>query len=513
MSQLDHSRYLASDPEVVPHFHPRVIDGTGGPATTDAGDENWRTRYARRLLVGDFIVLVVALATAQFVRFGTGDQPPVDGSWLSYPALGVLLAVGWWTALQIHRVRSRRIVGHGSEEYRRVVVATFRTFAVLALLTVAFQIDASRLYLATAFPLGLAGLLLERKVARVRLHRSRTQGHALERILVVGGERSATSLARWFAKHPENGFEVSGVWVPDNEMPLSAMLDGATRHVPVMSAHVGLPEALSQSRAEAVIVTDTEHLGHESLRDLTWQLEGTGVDLLLSPNVLDVSSSRLTLHDVSGMPLLHLSEPQYAGASRLGKTLFDSVGAAVLIVAFSPFLIATALAVKLSSRGPVFYRQERVGKGGRAFGMIKFRSMRVGADAELEALLAAEGKSLAELPKLTRDPRVTRVGAFIRRFSIDELPQLFNVLKGDMSLVGPRPQRDFEVEEYDHVATRRLTVRPGMTGLWQVSGRSDLSYDEAIRLDVHYVENWSMTQDVMILWRTLRAVVASDGAY
>jgi lipopolysaccharide/colanic/teichoic acid biosynthesis glycosyltransferase len=145
--------------------------------------------------------------------------------------------------------------------------------------------------------------------------------------------------------------------------------------------------------------------------------------------------------------------------------------------------------------------------------MIKFRSMRVGADAELAALVAAQGLNMAELPKLENDPRITKVGGVMRRYSLDELPQLLNVLKGDMSLVGPRPQRDFEVEQYDHIADRRLTVRPGMTGLWQVSGRSDLDFAESIRLDVHYVENWSMTIDLIILWRTLRAVVASDGAY
>jgi exopolysaccharide biosynthesis polyprenyl glycosylphosphotransferase len=211
--------------------------------------------------------------------------------------------------------------------------------------------------------------------------------------------------------------------------------------------------------------------------------------------------------------MLHVSEPQYAAAARLSKRLFDIVGASLLLVAAAPLFVATAIAVKVSSPGRVFYRQERIGRNSERFGMIKFRSMRSDADSQLAALLKAEGKSLAELPKLTRDPRVTRVGSFIRRFSIDELPQLLNVVKGDMSLVGPRPQRDFEVAQYDRLAERRLTVRPGMTGLWQVSGRSDLAYAEAISLDVHYVENWSMVSDLMILWRTARAVVASEGAY
>jgi exopolysaccharide biosynthesis polyprenyl glycosylphosphotransferase len=510
MSQVELHRAFQQGTEVP---CPENVDPVPPSGEREAPDAGWRNAYARRLLVGDLVVLLVALTAAQLVRFGGTSNPPVDGLYVPYPVLGIALAVAWWISLQVHRVRSLRIIGNGSEEYRRVVVATFRAFAVLAFISVAFKIDASRLYIAIALPLGLAGLLVARKIARVGLHKARAKGRSLDRVLVVGGERSANTVARWFARHPSSGYVVSGVWVPDSTTSLASHLDPALRRVPLMTAEVDLAAALASSGAEAVVVTDTEHLGHESLRDLTWQLDGTGVDLLLSPNVLDVSSARLSLHDVSGMPLLHLREPQYAGAARIGKKLFDVFGALMIVLALSPVLLVTALAVKLTSVGPVFYRQERVGRDGSRFDMFKFRSMKVGADAHLEALLAAEGKTLAELPKLIRDPRVTRVGGFIRRFSIDELPQLLNVLKGDMSLVGPRPQRDFEVEGYDDVATRRLSVLPGMTGLWQVSGRSDLSYDDAIRLDVHYVENWSMTTDLMILWRTARAVVRTDGAY
>ncbi len=509
--QLASVDLVAPRPSVI--SRPRLAEDPRYAEAVSGDPDDWRRRYARFLFLGDLFVLLLALGVAQAAWFGLATQKSVDGLRVPYPVLGLMLVVLWWTSLQLHQTRKLRIVGHGAEEYRRVVVATFRVFAVLAILSVAFKVDASRLYVATAFPLGLAGLLIERKIARVGLQRAREDGRALTRVLVVGGERSAGQLTRWFARHVGAGYRVSGVWVPDSAQPLTRTMRSAGGDVPVMSSHVDLAEALMSSRAQAVLITDTEHLGDESLRDLTWQLEGTGIDVLLSPNVLDVSSGRLTLDDVSGMPLLHLSEPQYAGAGKFAKTLFDCVGAALILIAISPVLIGAALAVKLSSAGPVFYRQERVGKDGHAFGMIKFRSMRVGADAELERLLKAQGKTLGELPKVTHDPRLTRVGAFLRRFSIDELPQLFNVLKGDMSLVGPRPQRDFEVANYDHVATRRLTVRPGMTGLWQVSGRSNLSYEEAIRLDVHYVENWSITSDVMILWRTVRAVAASDGAY
>jgi exopolysaccharide biosynthesis polyprenyl glycosylphosphotransferase len=489
-----------------------VVDAdTRGPVST-----GHKARYARRLAFTDLIVLLGAMAAAQLARFGleTSAQTTMEGgAAFSYPVVGVILAVGWWILLQAHQTRNPAIVGHGSEEYRRVVVATFRAFALLAMLSLAFKVDASRLYLATAFPLGLMGLLVGRKLSRRALHAARAQGRALTKVLVVGGERSATRLAQWFDRHPAAGYQVSGVWVPDSAMPVRAMLAVSAQNVPVMSAGVGFEAALSASGASAVVVTDTEHLGHETLRDMTWQLEGTGTEFMLSPNVLGVSSARLQMNDVSGMPLIRLAEPQFANAGRRGKMWFDRMGSLLLIVAFSPVLLVVAALVKLTSRGPVFYRQSRVGRHGQSFDMIKFRSMRVGADSELAALLAAEGKTLAHLPKLDRDPRVTSVGAFIRRYSIDELPQLFNVLRGDMSLVGPRPQRDFEVEQYDDEATRRLTVRPGMTGLWQVSGRSDLTFDEAIKLDVHYVENWSMTTDLVILWRTLRAVVASDGAY
>ncbi|GIM64232.1 polyprenyl glycosylphosphotransferase [Planomonospora venezuelensis] len=489
----------------VAHRSIQVVDREASDAS------EWRRRHARALLVGDLLVLGIALGTAQLVRFGSTAAPQVDGLGVSYPALGLVLAAVWWISLQIHQSRSPIVVGHGPEEYRRVIVATFRVFAVLAMISLALQIDASRLYLATAFPLGLVGLLVERKLARVGLHRARTHGAATTKVLVVGGARSATQLTRWFAKHPTAGYAVGGVWTPDADAPV-ARLDGSTEDIPVMSASLDFAEALTVSGAGAVVVTDTEHLGHESLRDLTWQLEGTGVELMISPNVLDVSAARLHLNDVSGMPMLHLREPQYAGADRIWKRAFDFLGAAALLVLLSPVLLVTALAIKLDSAGPVFYRQERIGRHRAPFRMTKFRSMAVDAEQRLEGLRALN-ESDAVLFKMRRDPRVTRVGRVIRRYSLDELPQLFDVLRGEMSLVGPRPSLASEVEQYSSQMGRRMYVRPGMTGLWQVSGRSDLAFDEAERLDLAYVDNWSITGDLMIMLRTARAVTRGQGAY
>jgi exopolysaccharide biosynthesis polyprenyl glycosylphosphotransferase len=207
------------------------------------------------------------------------------------------------------------------------------------------------------------------------------------------------------------------------------------------------------------------------------------------------------------MPLIHVSYPAFEGVKRLSKRVFDLVGSTLLILATSPILIAVAIAVKRSSPGNIIYRQQRIGRGGVSFGMLKFRSMAQDADDQLESLLDAQGKSDTPLFKVTNDPRITPIGHTLRRYSLDELPQLFNVFLGEMSLVGPRPQRAAEVALYDDAAHRRLIMKPGMSGLWQVSGRSNLSWEDSIRLDLYYVENWSLTTDITILWRTVRAVV------
>ncbi len=495
--------------EVIAPAVPDVTDARPLPPLVRAAD--WRKLYVRILAVGDLVVLLAVLTATVVVRFGDDDQQlQIGDTHLPYVSLAFVMAGVWWTTLSLMRTRSARIVGHGTDEYRRVIRATWAAFAGLAFASVALKVDASRSYLLIALPAGIVGLLVWRKAARSWLHRARRAGRGLSNVLLVGGLDTAYRIHAALESQPTAGYRVSGVWVPDVDQ---IDLDAVKCPLPVKGRESTLAGMVRAARAEAVMVTDTEHLGHDGLRELTWALEGTGIELMLSPNVIDVVGSRIHLHEVSGLPMLHLDEPQYAGAGRSLKLAFDRIGAGLILLAMSPLLFFLAITVRLTSEGPVFYRQERIGKDGESFGMIKFRSMRVGADAELAALVAAQGKSLAELPKLENDPRLTPVGGIMRRYSLDELPQLFNVLKGDMSLVGPRPQRDFEVEQYDHVAGRRLTVRPGMTGLWQVSGRSDLDFDESIRLDVHYVENWSMTTDLIILWRTVRAVLGSDGAY
>jgi exopolysaccharide biosynthesis polyprenyl glycosylphosphotransferase len=262
------------------------------------------------------------------------------------------------------------------------------------------------------------------------------------------------------------------------------------------------------TRADTVINTSSDELTPVRVRELSWSLEPGRQHLIVAPSLTDVGGPRIHTRPVAGLPLIHVETPRYEGRKRFSKRAFDILGSGLILLVASPILLVVALLVKFTSPGPVLYRQERIGLNGEPFNMLKFRSMRVNADAELAALLAQQGTSDRPLFKVQNDPRLTRVGATLRKFSLDEFPQLINVFRGDMSLVGPRPQREGEVALYDSAAKRRLIVQPGMTGLWQVSGRSALSWEDAIRLDLYYVENWSLMGDVIILWRTIRAVVA-----
>jgi exopolysaccharide biosynthesis polyprenyl glycosylphosphotransferase len=273
-----------------------------------------------------------------------------------------------------------------------------------------------------------------------------------------------------------------------------------------------MPQRLAGYGIDTVAVAGPSALSARELRQLSWDLEGTGTDLVVAPAITDVTGPRIHVRPVAGLPLLHLEAPAFNGARRVLKRGMDLVGALVLLLLLVVPFVAVALAIKLEDRGRVFYRQERVGKASSRFQIWKFRSMHEGAHEE-RARLAALNESDGPLFKLRSDPRVTRVGAFLRRYSLDEIPQLLNVLAGTMSLVGPRPPLPSEVDVYDDHVHRRLLVKPGMTGLWQVSGRADLPWEESVRLDLYYVENWSVALDLQILWKTLFAVLRPTGAY
>ncbi|WP_354559298.1 MULTISPECIES: sugar transferase [unclassified Rhodococcus (in: high G+C Gram-positive bacteria)] len=468
----------------------------------------WEHQYIDRLRVTDSVVVLVAVALAQLIRFGELQTTAM----LSYTGVSVSLAGLWIAFLAIFRTRSTRVIGNGAEEYRRIVSATFRLFGVIAILALLFKIDIARLYLAIAFPVGLLALLVSRWMWRKGVAAKRSKGKYQTAVLIVGSRAAAVSMAKQFERSPAAGYSVVGMCLPGFEPKRdSAVVDGY--EIPVLGDEHNVLEAIQASGADTVAVTATEHLGTKGIRKMVWDLEKKNIDLVVAPGVVDVAGPRLVMRPVAGFPLIHVEKPQYNGATRFSKTAFDFIFAVLVLVLISPILLATAAAVKATSRGPVFYKSERMGIDGKPFPMIKFRSMIQNADKQVDALLAQNESSGGVLFKIREDPRVTKVGKFMRKYSIDELPQFLNVLRREMSVVGPRPPLRREVETYDGDVRRRLLVKPGITGLWQVSGRSDLSWEETVRLDLSYVENWSMVGDLLIIAKTVKAVAGSSGAY
>lgn len=460
-------------------------------------------RVSRYIALTDFLVLACVTLVAMFTNFGleTGERTwgPIE---LTYPQFGLIVAFVWWWMLALFETRDSRILGEGFDEYRRIGRATSFAFGAIAVVSVIVKLDFSRGYIAVALPIGFVALLLSRWGWRKWLRKQRAAGRYLTRVLVVGNGTSVERLAKVFAEDQGSGFRVVGSWNPETHR------DGLAAELNL--EHPGLNDAVTETQANAVLIADPQTLGSQGVRSLSWELDG--VDILVSPHFVDVSPERVRLAYLSGEPVIRLDEPQFARAGGLAKAAFDRVLAFVLILVLSPVLLIAAVAVKVTSQGPILFGHKRVGKNGNTFTMWKFRSMREGAEHELEGLLLEAGAGDKPLFKVENDPRVTCVGRILRRTSIDELPQLFNVLGGTMSLVGPRPQIPEEVSLYRGLESARLHVRPGITGMWQVSGRSNLEWDEAARLDLYYVENWSMLVDLLILWRTIGAVVRGEGA-
>jgi len=284
-------------------------------------------------------------------------------------------------------------------------------------------------------------------------------------------------------------------------------------NVPVVGTLTTVTAAVRQLRPDAVAVTASPAVSAQTLRRLAWELEGCGVDLLVSPALTDVAGPRISIQPVAGLPLLHVNQPEFSGGRKPLKAGVDRALAVASLLLLSPFLLLIGLLIRVDSPGPAIFRQRRVGQGGKVFTCLKFRSMRASAEFERESLLDRNERSEGLLFKIRDDPRVTRAGRWLRRYSLDELPQLWNIARGDMSLVGPRPPLPSEAEQYGYDARRRLLVKPGLTGLWQISGRSDIPWDETVRLDLYYVKNWSPALDVLIMWKTAFAVLGGSGAY
>ena len=458
----------------------------------------WERAYVRRLVVLDALAAATAGAVALLAEFGAFSQAP------GYRIAAALFPLGWVAALTIGHAYQSRYLGVGGEEYRRVFDSAVRVLAAISVLVLAVGYDPARGFVVLIFPLTAALTLLGRYVSRRLLHRARSRGRYRSRVIVVGRERAISEMLGRL--RGGTAYEPVGACVDRSSGPT---VDG----VPVVGSSHQIVEALRATGADTVAVAAWSDLSQEDLRRLSWRLEGTGVDLLVAPSLTDIAGPRVTIRPEAGVPLLHIDEPVFEGPQRVLKGALDRVLAGLGVLAVLPLLVAVTVLVRLDSPGPAFFRQVRVGVDGRTFTIFKFRTMYTDAEARLAELADRNEAGDGLLFKMRDDPRITRVGKVLRRFSIDELPQLANVVAGSMSLVGPRPPLPREVDSYDDDVRRRLLVRPGVTGLWQISGRSDLAWDEAVRLDLHYVENWSPMLDLVILYRTVGAVLASRGAY
>lgn len=475
---------------VVPPAHP--------PARALATAQ--RTRLARRVVAADAGVAVAASAAGLVVGRAEGQSMP------ELAALVIGANLFWFLHLWRSGSSTVPLLRLGTPELRRVLVTAQVVYGPLIVLALLFpQLLPHALFVGSA-PVAVAGALL------VRLRIRRGAEVAPVPTLVVGGFASATASARSLLLERTAGAQVVGVCLPSNDAVVVDALEIAGARIPVVGTDRTVLEAVRETGAGIVVLTATDSLGPDDVRELMWQLAADGVELVVTAGLPDVARSRMAAGTVGRTPMTRVAAPRPARAHGVGKRLLDLVVAGVGLLLAAPAMLVIAAAVKADSRGPVFYRAQRVGAGGEPFEMIKFRSMYTGADAR-RAVLAGENMGAGPLFKVENDPRVTRVGRVIRRFSLDELPQFFNVLGGSMSVVGPRPALAHEVAQYPPVMLRRLLVKPGVTGAWQVGGRSDLSWDESIRLDVGYVENWALSTDVGIIARTVRTVLTSDGAY
>lgn len=475
-----------------------------GHAPASAEPLDWQRRLVRLAVVVDAVVVVISTWPLLVVNVFHTDGRPIS------LALGVMLPVMWALALGMGRAYDPSLLGAGAEEFRRLTMSACGLIVIICVVAFGFRLDISRGLVIGALPCAVALDLAARFWLRKWLHTQRRHGQYMHRTLLVGPAPWVNDVAARMRRSPHVGLLPQGCCLPERD---EARLSLVSASVPICGSYGDILSAVRSNKVTVVSVASTEHMETSVLRRLAWDLEAHEAKIVVAPNLVDCVGPRIRIKPVDGLPLLEIEQPRLSGLHRLLKSTSDRLLAVTLLVLLAPMLLAILILVRATTPGPAVYRQRRVGANGHEFWLLKFRTMYEDADQRLAELSDLNDCGDGLLFKARHDPRVTTLGRRLRHYSLDELPQLFNVLRGEMSVVGPRPPLPSEVSGYDSQVRRRLMVRPGLTGLWQVSGRSDLTWEESVRLDLFYVENWSLALDAMILWKTLPAVLGGKGAY
>jgi exopolysaccharide biosynthesis polyprenyl glycosylphosphotransferase len=457
---------------------------------------NWKPYLRKNISIIDFISLLFAVALILTLRFPQTWQGELSAYEIRNIFLAILVLFSWLFFLWFNGSRDTNILGFGADEYKKLINATLFSFTSIAFISYIFKLEISRAFILLVFPFGLITLFVSRRMLRRRLLKARSEGRYLSKVLLLhSGENDPVESRLSIASHA--GFDV---------VCKVQTLEGSKLDFKQIVAKA------TDNNCDQIMVGQSAIISAAELRKLGWALEETSIDLIVAPAVTEIAGPRLKVSNVEGLPLLHLEQPVFSGVSRVTKRLLDLVLSVIGLIIISPFLLIVALIIKFYDRGSIFYTQKRIGQNNKEFSVYKFRTMYEGSHEQRGKIMAETNKD-PRLAKDPQDPRVTKPGLFLRRWSIDEIPQIINVLKSEMSLVGPRPPLAEEVNQYEKSEKRRLLVKPGLTGLWQVSGRSELDWEDAVRLDLYYVENWSLTLDILIIIRTAAAVWRGEGAY
>nr|WP_296065417.1 sugar transferase [uncultured Actinoplanes sp.] len=435
------------------------------------------------------------------------DRDVWDGD--AYTAVALVAPLAWAVVLAAVQARAPRSLGDGRTDGRDVLVGAAVVLAGVAWLTWATPVQVPRDFILLMLAVAVGATLGGRTLLRLDLRRRRIRGQCQHRVLAVGRGQAIEALMTQLRRDKHHSARLVGCCVPASRDDASPALDG----IPVSSGFTDVVGAMQRVGADTVAVLPCPELNPVDLRRLAWSVENHATRFVMIPGLVDVAGPRLAVGPVGALPVLHVRHARLSGPGWLVKGLIDRSVALFALLLLAPVLLGIALLIRLRSPGPALFRQTRVGVHGREFTLFKFRTMHVGAERQRAALTVTNINADGLLFKVRDDPRITPIGAVLRRWSLDELPQLLNVLGGTMSLVGPRPPLPEEVARYGAYVSRRLAVKPGLTGLWQISGRSDLSWEEAVRLDLQYVDNWSLGLDAAVLWRTLPAVLHRTGAY